>query len=98
MNLLNIAKRVFEIESNEIANLSSLLTIDFEEAVNSIFKCRGKLIVSGIGISAIVGKKIASTLPGTGTPRFFLLNNKKILLFQLAVIKTLLLQKIQILI
>ena len=72
MNLLNIAKRVFEIESNEIANLSSLLTIDFEEAVNSIFKCRGKLIVSGIGKSAIVGKKIASTLTSTGTPSFFL--------------------------
>ena len=68
MNLLNIARRVFEIEvSNEIANLSSLLTIDFEEAVNSIFKCRGKLIVSGIGKSAIVGKKMASTLTGTGT-------------------------------
>ena len=57
MNLLNIAKRVFEMSQNEIANLSSLLTIDFEEAVNSIFKCRGKLIVSGIGKSAIVGKK-----------------------------------------
>ena len=95
--------------------------------INSIFKCRGKLIVSGIGKSAIVGKKIASTLTSTGTPSFFLhpsdalhgdlgmvekgdivllisnsgetdeilkliplLNNKKILLFQLAVIKTLL--------
>ena len=72
MNLLNIAKRVFEIESNEIANLSRMLTIDFEEAVNSIFKCSGKLIVSGIGKSAIVGKKIASTLTSTGTPSFFL--------------------------
>ena len=48
--------------------MSNLLTIDFEEAVNSIFKCRGKLIVSGIGKSGIVGKKIASTLTSTGTP------------------------------
>ena len=72
MNLLSIAKKVFEIESNEIANLSSLLTVDFEEAVNSIFKCRGKLIVSGMGKSGIVGKKIASTLASTGTPSFFL--------------------------
>ena len=72
MNIRRIAEEVFEIESREIANLSSLLTIDFENAVKSIIKCKGKLIVSGMGKSGIVGKKIAATLASTGTPSFFL--------------------------
>lgn len=72
MNIRRIAEEVFEIESREIANLSSLLTNDFENAVKSIIKSRGKLIISGMGKSGIVGKKIAATLASTGTPSFFL--------------------------
>jgi len=72
MNIRRIAEEVFEIESKEIANLSTLLTIDFENAIKSIIKSRGKLIVSGMGKSGIVGKKIAATLASTGTPSFFL--------------------------
>lgn len=68
----DIAKEVFEIESKEIANLSNQLTDDFEKAVNHIGNCSGKLIVSGMGKSGIIGKKIASTLASTGTPSFFL--------------------------
>ena len=72
MNIINIAKEVFEIESREIANLSNLLTSDFEEAIKVIFKSQGKLIISGMGKSGIIGKKIAATLASTGTPSFFL--------------------------
>lgn len=72
MNIRRIAEEVFEIESKEIANLSSLLTIDFENAVKSIINSTGKLIISGMGKSGIVGKKIAATLASTGTPSFFL--------------------------
>jgi len=72
MNIINIAKEVFEIESKEIANLSNLLTDDFEEAIKVIFKSQGKLIISGMGKSGIIGKKIAATLASTGTPSFFL--------------------------
>lgn len=72
MNILKIAKKVIEIESKEIANLSTLLTIDFENAVKSIINSKGKLIISGMGKSGIVGKKIAATLASTGTPSFFL--------------------------
>ena len=61
MNVRRIAEEVFEIESKEIANLSTLLTIDFENAVKSIINSKGKLIVSGMGKSGIVGKKIAAT-------------------------------------
>ena len=62
MNVRRIAEEVFEIESKEIANLSTLLTIDFENAVKSIINSKGKLIISGMGKSGIVGKKIAATL------------------------------------
>ena len=72
MDIRKIAEEVFEIESKEIANLSTLLTIDFENAVKSIINSKGKLIISGMGKSGIVGKKIAATLASTGTPSFFL--------------------------
>ena len=72
MNIRRIAEEVFEIESKEIANLSTLLTSDFEDAVKSIINIKGKLIISGMGKSGIVGKKIAATLASTGTPSFFL--------------------------
>jgi len=72
INILNVAKKVFEIESNEIKNLSKRLTSDFEDAVRTIYNSKGKLIVSGIGKSGIIGKKIAATCASTGTPSFFL--------------------------
>jgi len=72
MNLLKIAKRVFQIESKEILNLSNLLTEDFENAVKAIYNCDGKLIVCGMGKSGVIGKKIAATCASTGTPSFFL--------------------------
>lgn len=72
MNILNIAKEVFEIESKEIANLSNLLTDDFQKAINEVLNCKGKFIISGMGKSGIIGKKIAATLASTGTPSFFL--------------------------
>ena len=71
-NVINIAKEVFEIESNEIKKLSHSLTQDFEDAVNVIYNSKGKLIVSGMGKSGIIGKKIAATCASTGTPSFFL--------------------------
>ncbi len=72
MNIENIAKEVFKIESKEIANLSSLLTDDFKNAIKSIYESNGKFIISGMGKSGIIGKKIAATLASTGTPSFFL--------------------------
>jgi len=72
MNINAVAKEVFEIESKEIANLSKLLTEDFSGAIEAIFKTSGKFIISGMGKSGIIGKKIAATLASTGTPSFFL--------------------------
>ncbi|PZO29555.1 MAG: KpsF/GutQ family sugar-phosphate isomerase [Flavobacteriaceae bacterium] len=59
-------------ESKAIANLSELLTNDFAEAVEIIFKSKGRLIVTGIGKSAIIAQKIVATLNSTGTPSMFL--------------------------
>jgi arabinose-5-phosphate isomerase len=72
MNINDIAKEVFEIEAREIAKLSNQLTQDFEDAINAILKTKGKFIISGMGKSGIIGKKIAATLASTGTPSFFL--------------------------
>lgn len=72
MNVLNIAREVFEIESREIANLSNLLTDDFENAVKVVYNAKGKFIICGMGKSGLIGKKIAATLASTGTPSFFL--------------------------
>lgn len=72
MNILNIAKEVFEIESKEISNLSKILTNDFEKVVKSVIETSGKFIICGMGKSGLIGKKIAATLASTGTPSFFL--------------------------
>ena len=62
----------FEAEAAAVRNLSNLLTNDFAQAVEAILKCTGKVIVTGMGKSGIIGKKIAATLASTGTPSFFL--------------------------
>ena len=72
MKIKEIAQEVFSIESQAIAQLSEQLTDDFENAVADILKCKGKLIISGMGKSGIIGKKIAATMASTGTPSFFL--------------------------
>jgi len=72
VNILNIAKQVIEIEAQQIANLAGLLTDDFEQAVHAIHGSTGKLIISGMGKSGIIGKKIGATFASTGTPSFFL--------------------------
>jgi arabinose-5-phosphate isomerase len=72
MNINDIAKEVFEIESKEIAKLSNLLTDDFSDTIHAVINAKGKFIISGMGKSGIIGKKIAATLASTGTPSFFL--------------------------
>jgi len=79
MNINSIAKRVFEIESKEIANLSNKLTVDFEKAVEAILGCRGKLIISGMGKSGIIGKKIAATMASTEHLAFFYIRGRRIM-------------------
>jgi len=72
MNHKEHAKNVFKIEAEAITNLISLLTDDFNEAVDSILNTKGRTIICGMGKSGIIGKKIAATLASTGSPSFFM--------------------------
>jgi arabinose-5-phosphate isomerase len=69
--ILDIAKRTIAIEAQSIIDLGEKLGSEFEHAVNIILGTHGKLIVTGMGKSGIVGRKIAATLASTGTPSFF---------------------------
>ncbi|WP_394370594.1 KpsF/GutQ family sugar-phosphate isomerase [Snuella sedimenti] len=60
------------MESKAISNLSSLVTNDFAEAVELIYKSKGRVIITGIGKSAIIANKIVATLNSTGTPAIFM--------------------------
>ena len=67
-----IAKKVIETEISSLKKLKSSINKSFEKAVRTILNCRnGKIIISGVGKSGIIGKKIASTLSSVGTPSFF---------------------------
>ncbi len=70
--ILNIGRKVLDEESNAIQSTKQALDNNFVKAVNLIFNIRGKLIVTGMGKSGLVGQKIAATLASTGTPSFFL--------------------------
>src|SRR3990167_4665825 len=71
-NILDIAKRVLKIEADAVLALTEKLNSSFEKAVELIYNTKGRVVVTGIGKSGLVGKKIASTLSSTGTPAFFL--------------------------
>lgn len=70
--IIDIAKRVLKIEADAVAALAGKLNSDFEKAVEIIFNSKGRVVVTGMGKSGLVGKKIAATLASTGTPAFFL--------------------------
>lgn len=70
--VLEEAKQVFEIEAQAIQQLEKRLNEDFTAAIHLLEKCEGKVIVTGMGKSGLIGRKIAATLSSTGTPSFFL--------------------------
>jgi arabinose-5-phosphate isomerase len=69
---LELAREVVRIEARAVAGLESRLGADFTKAVELLAACRGKLVVSGVGKSGLIGQKIAATLTSTGTPAVFL--------------------------
>jgi arabinose-5-phosphate isomerase len=70
--LLGLARQVLATEAAAIAALADRLGDDFLRAVQLVLDCRGRVVVSGIGKSGHIARKIASTLASTGTPAFFL--------------------------
>ncbi len=66
------AKRVLEIEAKAVSRLARRLGKEFNEAIDILFKCSGRVIVTGMGKGGIIGQKISATLSSTGTPSLFL--------------------------
>src|SRR4051812_12199005 len=69
---LELARKVLRIEAAAILGLVDRLDGEFERAVQLLFECRGRVIVTGMGKSGIICRKIAATLSSTGTSAFFL--------------------------
>lgn len=69
---INQAKKVLKIEADAINVLSRRLGKEFNEAIEILAKCSGKVIVTGMGKGGVIGRKISATLSSTGTPSMFL--------------------------
>lgn len=71
-SVLESARRVLELESQAIQEMVGRLDSTFEAAVELMWNCGGRVVVTGLGKSGAIGRKIASTLASTGTPALFL--------------------------
>jgi arabinose-5-phosphate isomerase len=71
VTILDIAARVLETEADALHYMAKNIAPDFPSAVRAILECKGRVIVSGIGKSGHIGRKIAATLASTGTPSYF---------------------------
>lgn len=69
---IQTAKRVLKIEADAITRLAKRLGSDFPQAIELILNMRGKVVITGMGKSGLICKKIAATFASTGTPAFFL--------------------------
>lgn len=70
--MLDTAKEVLKLEAEAILNLIPTLGEEFNAAVWMMLKCKGRVVVTGMGKSGIIGRKISATMASTGTPSFFL--------------------------
>lgn len=68
----DLAKEVLDIEANSILKMKDSINENFDKAIEILYSCKGRVIVTGMGKSGLIGKKIAATLSSTGTPSYFL--------------------------
>ncbi len=71
-NIIEFGKEVIKLQSESIRNLVELVDENFETAINLILDSKGRVVVTGIGKSAIIANKIVATLNSTGTPSIFM--------------------------
>jgi arabinose-5-phosphate isomerase len=71
-SIIDNARRVLKIEADEIYNTLNSINNNFVLAVNAVIDCKGRIVLSGMGKSGHIARKIASTLSSTGTPAFFM--------------------------
>jgi arabinose-5-phosphate isomerase len=69
---LDAARRVLKIEAAAIEDMLARLDASFDRAVDLLFECKGRVVVTGIGKSGLIGRKISATFASTGTPSFFM--------------------------
>ena len=70
--IISVAKNTIETESEAIKNLATLIDQSFTDAIEYIYNSNGRVIITGIGKSAIIANKIVATLNSTGTPSIFM--------------------------
>jgi arabinose-5-phosphate isomerase len=71
-SIINKGKEVVRIEAEAVAGLGEKIGSSFADAVELIFNCKGRVIITGVGKSGIIARKIVATMNSTGTPAFFL--------------------------
>ena len=71
-SIKQIALRTIKMEAQSIDGLSNYINVDFEKTVELIAACKGRVVISGIGKSAVIAQKIVATLNSTGTPSIFM--------------------------
>jgi len=71
-SLVDIAQKVLSIEAQSIEDLKTRINENFLKAVEIIHNSKGRVVITGIGKSGLIGRKIAATLASTGTPSFFM--------------------------
>ncbi len=72
MNYKEIAQETLNIEAQTLLDASKNINDSFVQAIETILSCKGKLVVTGVGKSGLIGAKMAATFASTGTPSFFL--------------------------
>ncbi len=72
LNLVAEAQKVLELEAKAILDIKDTIGVDFTKAIELLFKCQGKVILTGIGKSGLIARKIASTLSSTGTASVYI--------------------------
>ncbi len=71
-NIIEYAKNIISIEIDSLRDLKDRINENFDDAVKEIIDCKGKIVITGIGKSGIIGKKIAATMCSLGTKAVFL--------------------------
>jgi arabinose-5-phosphate isomerase len=71
-DIISLAKQTITQEAEAIAGMVSFINDDFKKIIDLIINCKGRLVISGIGKSAIIAQKIVATLNSTGTPSLFM--------------------------
>lgn len=69
---MEILRNTIKVESESLSALSKSIDESYVQAVNTILNCKGKVVITGVGKSGHIGKKLAATFASTGTPSFFM--------------------------